>query len=164
MAGVDISRLPAQLMASADCSSVKIRRMLGRLAMIVSFCSRVLRRKWRDAQRVNLCYSRDAINAAGCLRAGDFEEEPAWRTRSCHPCPCAKWVLSLPFEIRYRLTWDTELVGAVLAVFLRVIQGWYRRQARHQGQFIHPALRELIANIPSAEAKARFNDNQPSLL
>ena len=44
-----------------------------------------------------------------------------------------QWVLSLPFEIRYRLAWDGELVGAVLALFLRVVNGWYRRQARAQG-------------------------------
>jgi hypothetical protein len=47
--------------------------------------------------------------------------------------PVRQWVLSLPYEIRYRLAWDKELVGAVLAVFLRVVFGWYRRQARAQG-------------------------------
>ena len=47
--------------------------------------------------------------------------------------PVRQWVLSLPYEIRYRLAWDGELVGAVLAVFLRVVYGWYRRQARVQG-------------------------------
>ena len=45
--------------------------------------------------------------------------------------PVRRWVLSLPYEIR--LAWDKELVGAVLAVFLRVVYGWYRRQARAQG-------------------------------
>ena len=47
--------------------------------------------------------------------------------------PVRQWVLSLPFEIRYRLAWDGELVGAVLRVFLRVVYGWYRRRAREQG-------------------------------
>ena len=42
-------------------------------------------------------------------------------------------MLSLPFEIRYRLAWDGELVSAVLAVFLRVVEGWYRRQAGRRG-------------------------------
>ena len=46
--------------------------------------------------------------------------------------PVRQWVLSLPFEIRYRLAWDGELVSTVLAVFLRVVNGWYRRQARSQ--------------------------------
>ena len=47
--------------------------------------------------------------------------------------PVRQWVLSLPYEIRYRLAWDGELVEAMLAVFLRVVYGWYRRQARAQG-------------------------------
>ena len=47
--------------------------------------------------------------------------------------PVRQWVLSLPYEIRYRLAWDGELVGALLGVFLRVVYGWYRRQARKQG-------------------------------
>ena len=44
-----------------------------------------------------------------------------------------QWVLSMPFEIRYRLAWDGDLVSAVLAVFLRVVYGWYRRQSKKQG-------------------------------
>ena len=47
--------------------------------------------------------------------------------------PVRQWVLSFPYEIRYRLAWDGELVSAVLAVFLRVVQGWYRRQAKAAG-------------------------------
>ena len=47
--------------------------------------------------------------------------------------PVRQWVLSFPYEIRYRLAWDGELVSAVLAIFLRVVYGWYRRQARAQG-------------------------------
>ena len=47
--------------------------------------------------------------------------------------PVRQWVLSMPFEIRYRLAWDGKLVSAVLAVFLRVVYGWYRRQANKQG-------------------------------
>ncbi|MBI92615.1 MAG: hypothetical protein CME05_05305 [Gemmatimonadaceae bacterium] len=46
--------------------------------------------------------------------------------------PVRQWVLS-SVEIRYRLAWDGALVSAVLAVFLRVVQGWYRRQARDHG-------------------------------
>lgn len=47
--------------------------------------------------------------------------------------PVRQWVLSMPFEIRYRLAWDGDLVSAVLAVFLRVVYGWYRRQSKKQG-------------------------------
>jgi hypothetical protein len=49
--------------------------------------------------------------------------------------PVRQWVLSFPYELRYRLAWDGQLLSAVLAVFQRVVQGWYRRQAKAQG---HP--------------------------
>ncbi len=48
--------------------------------------------------------------------------------------PVQQWVLSLPYEIRYRLAWDGKLLSAVLAVFQRVVHGWYRRQAQALGQ------------------------------
>ena len=35
--------------------------------------------------------------------------------------------------IRYRLAWDADLVSAVLAVFLRVVYGFYQRQASAEG-------------------------------
>ncbi len=49
------------------------------------------------------------------------------------PVPLRQWVLSLPFEIRYRLAWDGKLMSAILGVFLRVVYGSYRRQAKQQG-------------------------------
>ena len=47
--------------------------------------------------------------------------------------PVRQWVLSLPYEIRYRLAWDGALVSAMLGVFQRVVHGWYRRQAKVRG-------------------------------
>jgi hypothetical protein len=47
--------------------------------------------------------------------------------------PVRQWVLSLPYELRYRLAWDGPLLGAVLAVFQRAVAGWYRAQTRRQG-------------------------------
>ena len=47
--------------------------------------------------------------------------------------PVRQFVLSLPFEIRYRLGWDGKLICALLAVFRRAVNAWYRRQARAQG-------------------------------
>ena len=47
--------------------------------------------------------------------------------------PARQFVLSLPFEIRYRLAWDGKLIAALLAVVLRTVNAWYRRQARAQG-------------------------------
>jgi hypothetical protein len=47
--------------------------------------------------------------------------------------PVRQFVLSFPYEIRYRLAWDGELVSSVLGVFLRVVGRWYRRQAQAAG-------------------------------
>ena len=47
--------------------------------------------------------------------------------------PVRQFVLSLPFEIRYRLAYDGKLISGLLAVFLRVVTAWYVRQARGQG-------------------------------
>ena len=47
--------------------------------------------------------------------------------------PVRQWVLSFPYEIRYRLAYDGEWVSKILAVFLRVVGGWYRRQAQALG-------------------------------
>ena len=44
-----------------------------------------------------------------------------------------QWVQSLPYEIRHRLAWDGTLISAVLAVFQRVVHGWYRHQAKARG-------------------------------
>ena len=49
------------------------------------------------------------------------------------PVPVRQWVLSLPFKIRYRLAYDGKLIATLLAVFLRAVSGWYRRQARARG-------------------------------
>ena len=42
--------------------------------------------------------------------------------------PVRQWVLSLPIEIRYRLAYDKKLTSDVLAVFLRVVRGWYKKK------------------------------------
>ena len=47
--------------------------------------------------------------------------------------PVRQWVLSFPYEMRYRLAYDGEWVSKVLAVFLRVVGRWYRRQAQAMG-------------------------------
>ena len=52
--------------------------------------------------------------------------------------PVRQWVLSFPYEIRYRLAYDGQVIAAVLAVFLRTVGSWYRRQAHAMG---HPESR-----------------------
>jgi hypothetical protein len=47
--------------------------------------------------------------------------------------PVRQWVLSLPIELRYRLSYDGALVSATLAIFLRAVQGWYVREAKALG-------------------------------
>ncbi len=47
--------------------------------------------------------------------------------------PVRQSVLSFPYEMRYRLAYDGEWVSKVLAVFLRVVGGRYRRQAQAMG-------------------------------
>lgn len=47
--------------------------------------------------------------------------------------PVRQWVLSLPREIRYRLAYDKKLISEVLAVFLRVVQAWYKANAKELG-------------------------------
>jgi hypothetical protein len=47
--------------------------------------------------------------------------------------PVRQWVLSLPFELRYRLAWDHRLCRAVLAVYTRTLQGFYRKRASASG-------------------------------
>jgi len=46
--------------------------------------------------------------------------------------PVRQWVLTLPSRLRYALAWDHALCRAVVAVFVRAVLGWYRRQARQR--------------------------------
>jgi hypothetical protein len=47
--------------------------------------------------------------------------------------PVRQWVLSLPMDIRYRLGYDGKLLTEVLRVYLRVLNGWYRKQGKLLG-------------------------------
>ena len=44
-----------------------------------------------------------------------------------------EWVLTLPPRLRYLLAWDHALCRAVVAVYLRAVLGWLRRQATRRG-------------------------------
>ena len=53
--------------------------------------------------------------------------------------PVRQWVLSLPFPLRYRISYDAALLSDVLTVFIRALFGELRRRARqlldlHSGQ------------------------------
>jgi hypothetical protein len=42
-------------------------------------------------------------------------------------------VLTVPHRLRYLMAWDHRLCRAVLAVYVRVLCGWYRRRGRRRG-------------------------------
>jgi uncharacterized protein (DUF983 family) len=44
--------------------------------------------------------------------------------------PVRQWVLSLPFALRYRMTYDARLTSDVLNVFIRTLFGEFRRRSR----------------------------------
>jgi hypothetical protein len=44
-----------------------------------------------------------------------------------------QWVLSLPYEIRYAVANNPELLSKILNVYIRAIQSWYRRKAHLMG-------------------------------
>lgn len=45
--------------------------------------------------------------------------------------PVRQWTLTLPVAIRAKLAYDHDLLGAVLAIFLRTTFSWMRRTAKH---------------------------------
>jgi hypothetical protein len=47
--------------------------------------------------------------------------------------PVRQWVLSLPMQIRYRLSYDSKLLSAVLRIFLGVARERYRKCGRDMG-------------------------------
>jgi len=44
--------------------------------------------------------------------------------------PTRQWVLSLPFKLRYRMAYDSELMTDVLNIFVRAVFDELRRRAR----------------------------------
>ena len=77
------------------------------------------------------------------------------------PCvPVRQWVLSLPFELRYRLAWDHELCRAVLAVYTRARLGGFDLHADTQVRAKRrPRLEQLCRYLlrpPIAEDRLSF--------
>jgi len=48
-------------------------------------------------------------------------------------CPLRQWVLSLPYNIRRLLSSDNKVFGAVLKIFVLVVETFYLKRAREQG-------------------------------
>ena len=47
--------------------------------------------------------------------------------------PVRQWVLTLPYPLRYQLAWNHERTRAILAIFVRALEGFYRARAKALG-------------------------------
>ena len=71
------------------------------------------------------------------------------------PVPVRQWVLSLPIELRYRISYDARLCSEVLGIFLRVVATWYRRRAKDLG---HPGGKTgSVTVVQRASSDLRLN-------
>jgi hypothetical protein len=59
-----------------------------------------------------------------------FAERRSLVDRVLPTVPIRQWVLSLPFELRYRLAYDSGLVREVLRIFIQTVFSSLRRRAR----------------------------------
>jgi len=46
--------------------------------------------------------------------------------------PVRQWVLSLPFDIRFRLAYEPKLLGKVRKIFLRALMTWIKRRVKQE--------------------------------
>lgn len=44
-----------------------------------------------------------------------------------------QWVLSLPYELRFKMAFDSKLTSRVLDLFIKRVTVWYKRKARRKG-------------------------------
>ena len=81
----------------------------------------------------------DRILAFSCKRRGwcpscggrRMSDTAAHLVDSVFPwVPVRQWVLSLPFKLRYRMAYDSELMADILNIFVRSVFGELRRRAR----------------------------------
>jgi len=47
--------------------------------------------------------------------------------------PVRQWVLSLPYSVRFRVAFDSDLLGEVLGIFVREVFASLRKRARENG-------------------------------
>jgi hypothetical protein len=48
-------------------------------------------------------------------------------------CPVRQWVLSVPYAVRRLLSSDNKVFGAVLKIFVRVVEDFYLKRAKQEG-------------------------------
>jgi hypothetical protein len=77
------------------------------------------------------CKRRGFCSSCGARR---MSEQAAFLTDWVLPdAPIRQWVVSFPIQLRYWMARDSELLGNVLAIVIRVIAGFQRKRAREQG-------------------------------
>jgi len=77
------------------------------------------------------CKGRGFCPSCGGRRMADTAAR--WVDRVLPDVPWRQWVLTVPFDLRIRLAWDTDLVTAVLGVFQRAVACRLRVLARRRG-------------------------------
>lgn len=93
--------------------------------------ARFLSELWRTAHAA--CARSASANLAGANGGGGTERAAHLVDYVLPDVPVRQWVLTLPSRVRYALAWDHGLCRAVVAVFVRAVLGWHRRQARRRG-------------------------------
>jgi len=77
------------------------------------------------------CKSRGVCCSCGGRRMSDTAAHLV--DRVIPDVPVRQWVLSVPYALRYRKAFDTELVGRLLKIFIRAIFASLRKRARDTG-------------------------------
>jgi GNAT superfamily N-acetyltransferase len=80
---------------------------------------------WTDAFALDAFFN----NSRAALGRSSATSARIWRRGSIG----ARWVLSLPYRLRYVLAWDHDLCCAVVAVYVRAVRGFLRRRAQRDG-------------------------------
>ncbi len=77
------------------------------------------------------CKRRGFCPSCGGRRMADIAAH--WMDFVLPDIPMRQWVLTLPFQLRYLLAYDADLVTDVLNAFLRTLFAWQRRRAKRSG-------------------------------
>lgn len=76
--------------------------------------------------------------------------------------PLRQFVLTLPFELRARLAYDGELLGAVSRAFVDSVLGWYQRHMRARG--IADGKSGAVTVVQRVSSDLRLNPHLHSLV
>jgi len=77
------------------------------------------------------CKRRGFCSSCGARR---MSEQSAFLTDWVLPhAPIRQWVISFPIQLRYWMARDSELLGKILAIVIRTIAGFQKKQAKKSG-------------------------------